>query len=731
VTGFRRSIWALSLVLFVASPALAFKGRVVDAQGNSLANAEIYILGRPGEAIADADGHFEWKPDPAPPFEVLVILPGGIYMKPVLIEQMDSSGVLTITVEPILSEAVLVSGSAPGIESTPAAGTTTLSASEIGVRQPSNLMQALETVAGVSQVSEGQAAVPAVRGLSGGRTLILIDGARVTSERRVGPSATFLDPAILESVDVSRGPGSVAYGSDAFGGVISVRTRRVAPASPWAARVSGMLGGAGLPEYRASMELSKGLDQGGLLFAAHTREADDWESPEGPVFNSGYSDHGALARAEHQAGPGTLGVGWQSDFGRDIERPRNNSTTVRFYYPTEDSHRFTANYDLRDIGGFQRVAVNGFLGTYDQTTDQDRFATATTGRSIERAIVSANDFHVRGFAERLTGRARFEMGLDVNGRFDLNAIEQRIAYDLAGNVASDVATEAIDNAHRLDTGVYASVDTAVTTRLTVAGGLRGDYVTTENTGGYFGDRSTSNGAASGFFAVTAGSFSGISLTAQVARGFRDPTLSDRYFRGPTGRGFITGNPDLEPETSLQYDLALRYAAPRFRVAAFYYHYDINDLIERYQTQTDFFFFRNSGQARVEGFEVESQADLGRQFTLDVAFQVSDGALTATGAHLDGIAPVTFSTQLRRQFGTRAYAQVRTAFYAEDEEPGPTERVVNGYTMLDLSGGYTIVKPLELRVVARNLLNEEYFASQDTRAVLAPGRSIAIVAAVKF
>jgi outer membrane receptor protein involved in Fe transport len=228
-----------------------------------------------------------------------------------------------------------------------------------------------------------------------------------------------------------------------------------------------------------------------------------------------------------------------------------------------------------------------------------------------------------------------------------------------------------------------------------------------------------------------GSFRGFSLTGQAARGFRDPTLSDRYFRGPTGRGFITGNPDLEPETSLQYDVALRYAAPRFRAAAFYYHYDIHDLIERYQTQTDFFFFRNSGEARVEGFELESQADLGRQFTLELAFQVSDGILTATGAHLDGIAPVTFSTQLRRQFGQRAFVQIRTAFYSDDEEPGPTERIVNGYTMLDLSGGYDVARPLELRVIARNLLNEEYFASQDTRTVLAPGRSVAVVAAVKF
>ncbi len=108
-------------------------------------------------------------------------------------------------------------------------------------------MQAIENVAGVNQVSEGQAAVPAIRGLARGRTLILIDGARVSSERRVGASATFLDPSLIEGVDVSRGPGSVAYGSDAFGGVISVRTRRVMPGSPLAVQFSGTVG-TGMPE---------------------------------------------------------------------------------------------------------------------------------------------------------------------------------------------------------------------------------------------------------------------------------------------------------------------------------------------------------------------------------------------------------------------------------------------------------------------------------------------------
>lgn len=107
-------------------------------------------------------------------------------------------------------------------------------------------------------MSEGHAAAPALRGLARGRTLFLIDGGRVTAERRVGASATFLDPSVIEGIDIARGPGSVAYGSDALGGVISVRTRRAEPGSPLTTRVSGTIG-AGVPERRGSFELSKGL----------------------------------------------------------------------------------------------------------------------------------------------------------------------------------------------------------------------------------------------------------------------------------------------------------------------------------------------------------------------------------------------------------------------------------------------------------------------------------------
>jgi outer membrane cobalamin receptor len=180
-------------------------------------------------------------------------------------------------------------------------------------------------------VSEGHAAAPAVRGLSAGRTLLLIDGARVTAERRVGPSATYVDAAgVLEAVEVSRGPGGVAYGSDAFGGVIQMRTRRAEPGTPYGARFEGSLG-AGAPQQRAALVLTKGFSRGGILVGGHYRNFDDWTSPEGEVANSGARDQGFLARGDQVLGRAVSSAGRATSAatssGRGPTRKRYASTT--------------------------------------------------------------------------------------------------------------------------------------------------------------------------------------------------------------------------------------------------------------------------------------------------------------------------------------------------------------------------------------------------------------------
>ena len=206
----------------------------------------------------------------------------------------------------------MVTGAAPTIDVSPAASTTLLTSRDLEMRHPSTLSQALDVVPGVSAISEGQAAVPAIRGLARGRTLILVDGSRSTTERRAGSNASFLDPGVARTIEVARGPGSVAYGSDAFGGVIAVRTRGPDYDESWGVRFAGTAGW-GVPEQRGELEVSRGFGSGGLIVGVRARDFDDYDSPSGTVTNSGWRDRGVRARWEHTTNDDLWSVGWQSE----------------------------------------------------------------------------------------------------------------------------------------------------------------------------------------------------------------------------------------------------------------------------------------------------------------------------------------------------------------------------------------------------------------------------------
>src|SRR4029450_4946907 len=104
---------------------------------------------------------------------------------PVRLTELDLAVAVTLSVDSsAVTETLTVLGAAPTIDVSPGAATTRLTAADLALRHPPTLSQALDVVAGVSTISEGQAAVPAIRGMARGRTLILVDGSRATTERR-------------------------------------------------------------------------------------------------------------------------------------------------------------------------------------------------------------------------------------------------------------------------------------------------------------------------------------------------------------------------------------------------------------------------------------------------------------------------------------------------------------------------------------------------------------------
>ena len=696
--------------------------------GASIAGAEIAISGLPGTVRTGPDGRFVWSPDPPAPFVVLVILPSGRFAKPVRIAEQRE--VVEIYVEPVLAETVSVSGAAPSVDAPAGASATLVSALDIERRAPANLMGALENVPGVSAVAEGQNAVPAIRGLARGRTLLLLDGTRLFSERRAGPSVSFLAPETLDRIDVVRGPASVAYGSDAFGGVISLVTPRAAPGAPFGARLAATYG-TGLPASRIEAELTIPLGtRGSVVVLGRHRTAGDYSSPDGTVPNSAWHDSGGLVRASLLAG-GLWTASWQGDFTRDSGLPRSDVATLRVTTPFERSHRALVTFDRADVPGLGNVSVTAVVGNYEQRLDQDRLPAPGRPRRIDRADIDGTDVELRGASRFSIRDVRVTAGADVTERRDLHAHDIGIVFNMAGLVTSTTDNTSIASARRRDTGGFAQARVPVGSQVTFSIGGRIDRVRSENIDGYFGDRAVSHTAGSGFAAVVLKPWTSVSVAAQISRGFRDPTLSDRFFRGPVGRGFIVGNPDLAPERSMQVDLTARYSQTRWSAGAAYYHYDISDLIERYQSGADTFLFRNRGLAAIRGVEIEGSLEMFKATTIEASGAVGRGRAHEDGAALDDIAPPRLIMQVKQAIGSRVFLSARLAAVHRDTRPGPSEVATPGFTEAGATATVRVLPQVDVHVATANLLNQRYYSSPSSRAVLAAGRSARVTVVIQY
>jgi outer membrane receptor protein involved in Fe transport len=134
---------------------------------------------------------------------------------------------------------------------------------------------------------------------------------------------------------------------------------------------------------------------------------------------------------------------------------------------------------------------------------------------------------------------------------------------------------------------------------------------------------------------------------------------------------------------------------------------------------------------VRGFEIEARTELGAGFGLEGGLNIGRGEALDDDADLDDIAPDSVFVVARKDFGKRAYGQLRASFLADDDRPGPSEVVAPGAQIVDVGGGWRFLPGLELRGMIRNLLDDAYFSSPDPRWVYAPGRSGSLTLAFEF
>ena len=136
-------------------------------------------------------------------------------------------------------------------------------------------------------------------------------------------------------------------------------------------------------------------------------------------------------------------------------------------------------------------------------------------------------------------------------------------------------------------------------------GIRYDYIKTSNLSILSNRIAKSDQTFSAYFGTVWQIDSHLSLLANAGRSFRFPSISELFYSGLTGRGTVFGNPDLDPEKSINLDLGLRYLHEKFFLAVYGFCNTIQDMVQKYSGEAEEeFFYRNLSSGRVIGIEGE-------------------------------------------------------------------------------------------------------------------------------
>lgn len=705
-----RARWgALVLGLTLAWPAAAgaaLDGRVVTPDGRPVEGARVeavgevtVVTGRRGEFSLPGveapagllvthprfvDGVIDLPRAPASdePFEIVLQPRQEVFETVVVSATGDTWGDGGGPVQPV---SVAASTVTPGGEPAP----------------PSTVVDLLDSVPGVAEEGAGgHYQAFAIRGVAGQRVQVRLAGAPLVTERRVGVSASWIDPMLVDSLDVLRGPSSSVYGPGALGGLVQLFPRRF---DGWA--VSSGYASAGDESFQ-----SAGWGDGTWSLGFAHRRADAAEAPDGTPLHSGFTQWSA-----------TVARRWRTDGGLDVEllaipsraedvgRPDSRFPQVTVTHP-EENH-LLARASVRRPGEWR---LDLHVHPNDLSTEE---RTRQTVSLVERESLDlgANGQRELDLPWNLAGR----VGLDLLLRRGVEGTETLRQIGGGGGPGPVPEISTILDGSEDQAGVYASVRRPVG-RSTVEAGGRFSAIRQ----GHAGFDRRDDDAWSGFLGLTVPLGGGFELAGNVATGERFPTLTELYFSGATGRGRAIANPDLDPERSLSTDLGLRFYGRRLYSSVHVFSNQIDDYIERVQVAPGVRSFENLTSGTLQGAELDGFFQWSDALRLDWGGQWLDGEDDADGSELADVPADRVHLRLRWRRG-RVTVATRLQHRVSKSETGPGEVPLEAADLLSAGLTVRLLPGLDLTLSGENLFDETYLPAADMLVTPAPGRSLGL------
>lgn len=591
--------------------------------------------------------------------------------------------------------------------------------SELGT---ANVAEAVEKVPGVALVGKGgYSMVPSIRGLAEHRILLLLDGIRITSERRIGASASFINLNNLDHIEVNRGPYSVFYGSGAIGGIINIVTKSPEAHAPLTG--SFQLGYNTVKNERVgSANISGSLGQFGFMLGVNGKKADDYTSPSGKVDQSEYSDYDILLKMNRTGKDSLLTMTVFHYQGIDIGKPSPSSRLKPRWYPDEKNTLFTLGYEVKNKFFLDALSGSVFLMRSFLETQKDNLRDSLSVKKRNLAKVEGINygFKIKG-NKVVTENHILSFGVDFFGRGGLKDFNTEWTFDEFGEITSQLDGFSLQDAQRKNLGVYVDNEISLIPSVTFNVGARFDLIKTSNLDLIGNRNSRKDKSLTAYFGSEIQVNSRLSLLANVGRSFRFPSISELFYSGITGRGTVFGNLDLEPEKSINFDIGLRYFHDEFFMSIYGFSNSISDMIQKYSGLVEEeYYYRNLSQVRISGLEGEFYFSLFKDVELMVNFHHIIGREKDSDTYLNYIPPSRLTLWPKISFG-QFWLEPKVTLAAAHKKPGPLEKQIDGYSLVNTIFGYKLSQKVTFLAIVQNLFDQTYRLSADEQGVDAPGR----------
>lgn len=703
------------LIAVLSLPAAVFaaeiNGIVKGHNNKPLSSVTITVKGTDNKTVSDIDGKFKLTVPDNRDKVVLVFERHGCYPQQTSVPINDRIQVFKMVFVPIehIREKISVTALDRETESIsiPMAETA-VTLGEIQEKIPENIVDGLSDTTGVHFIGKGGFAVtPSIRGLARRRVLLLVDGFRVTSDRRVGASASFVPPEIARRVEVVRSAASVLYGSDAVGGVVNILTRPSNDPDQPDLQVNGLNLNLNSVNKRVNAGFTLGFNPGkwtiysGFQFV----RAGDYSSPDETIFHSGYGYYSGILDISRNGEKRDFYIGYVGGFGRDIGKPeRENNPNAFAAVPSESDHFFRFGYNEKSWIKNGTLHVSLFLNPTTYVLDKVDLIEGTFQRADTRAL----NLGIKTTLKKNLGeRFSTQLGVEWFSRQNL-----RVENRDEGEGEVDV-TFPIRNGRRGDYSVFFALNWKASPTVDIDGGIRYSYFSvTADVDGV--RREKNSGSPSFFLGLSKKLTPSMSLFFNVGRAYRFPSLGESFYTGITGRKYVIGNPLLEPENSLNIDAGLKVNSKKFFMGVYLFTYRVNRLIERYKNEDNIYTYDNINKGRISGGEIEVQYSPSDKVHLSGHYFYYKGRSDLDDVPLNDIpAPRLFlGGKVYFDRGHRFWLEGNYIHSFEKSDPGPAEIENNAYHLLNLKGGYYLSSSLFLYLRVSNLLNETYFANPD-------------------